>query len=80
MKEGSTKNMNNQSSLKTMYWIKLLKNGSLPKLRVWQLDKYLEHFMLSNTKNFKKQQKLRFIQKHIVSNNNIEQNEVVTAS
>ena len=60
-------------------WIELLKTGSLPKLRVWQLDKYLEHFMLSNAKNFKMQQKLWFIQKHIVSNNNIEQNEV-TAS
>ena len=60
-------------------WIELLKSGSLPKLRVWQLDKYLEHFMLSSAKKFKMQQNLWFIQKHIVSNNNIEQNEVTTS-
>lgn len=36
-------------------WIDLLKSGSLSKLGVWQFDKYLEHFMLSNAKQFKKQ-------------------------
>lgn len=57
-------------------WIKPLKSGSLQKLRVWQFDKYLQYFMLSDAKNFKKQQKLWFIQKHIVSNKNIEQKEM----
>lgn len=57
-------------------WIDLLKSGSLSKLGVWQFDKYLEHFMLSNAKQFKKQWKFWFKQKHNVSNNIIEQNEV----
>ena len=57
----------------------MVKSGSLPKLRLWKLEKYLEHFMLSNAKNFKKQQKLWFIQKHIASNNDIEQNEVASS-
>ena len=60
-------------------WIKLLKSGSLPRLRVWQFDKYLQYFMLSDAKNFKKQQKLWFIQKHIVSNKNIEQKEMAAS-
>ena len=59
--------------------IKLLKSGSLPKLRVWQLDKYLQYFMLSDAKNFKKQQKFQFIQKQIVSNKNIEQKEMAAS-
>ena len=48
-------------------WQKLIRDGSLPKLKVCVLDKYLAHFNLKQRMKLKKAEKIRFIQMHIAT-------------
>lgn len=66
-----------EKSFNDYNWVELFQTGNLKNLRVWELDKYLDHFMLKSAKNFKKQQKIWSIQKHIASAHNVEQGKEV---
>ena len=46
-------------------WLKLFVDGSLSKLKVYKLDKYLENYKIRNTYKLKKKDKVRMIQRHI---------------
>ena len=52
-------------------------DGSLSKLKVCELDKYLGHYKMRNTYRLKKKDKVRMIQRHIaMTTNGLQENDV----
>lgn len=54
-------------------WLQLLNNGLLKKLKVSDLDKYLNHYGMKNSLKLKKPEKVQLIQGHITSTNVVNQ-------
>ena len=61
------KEQQNSKSFKDYDWPVLLKDGLVKKLRVTELDKYLNHFRLCQSLHLKKTEKVKFISAHIAS-------------
>ena len=61
------KGQQNSETFKDYYWTVLLKDGLVKKLRVTELDKYLNHFGHCQSLHLKKTEKVKYISAHIAS-------------
>lgn len=61
------KEQENNKTFKDYDWPALLKDGLIKKLRVTELDKYLNHFSLCQSFHLRKPEKVKYISAHIAS-------------
>jgi hypothetical protein len=61
------KGQQNKKTFKDYDWPVLLKDGLVKKLKVTELDKYLNHFGLCKSLRLKKTEKVKYISAHIAS-------------